>query len=120
MSGSSDGSRRRAIAIDRVRCPSPVPFEVTKRNRLLAKAFVGLDQRPRDVVSLPLQGRQRALVLALDANPAHAPKAILPAREVGVGGIHVALEEGPHPVVIATDEVRKPPEGRVPVAFPEF
>ena len=29
--GSSEGSRRLAIAIERVRCPNPVPFEVTNR-----------------------------------------------------------------------------------------
>src|SRR6476659_9887502 len=88
-SGSISGSRRRAIAIERVRWPRPVAFEVTNRIRsrpitgpplgLRAHSpepLMGLDQRSRGVVSLPLELRQRPAV-ATRERPAGRPAGAL-------------------------------------------
>src|SRR6478736_408584 len=70
-SGSAPGPRRRAIAIERVRWPRPVPFEVTNRIRsglVIARSsselLVGLEQGPGGVVSLALELVQGPAVAA--------------------------------------------------------
>ena len=112
--GSSDRPRRPAIAIERVRCPSPVPLEVTNRTRgapltpanLRSRALGtgrGLaleratqDRHAADAVALePIEhlARTRARARAAASGVQAAP----PALPVGPPGVHPPAHEVAHP-----------------------
>src|SRR5436190_15001690 len=92
--GSNLDGRRRAIANERVTCPRPVPFEVTKRIRSApviatssSEPLIRLDQRPRGVVPLPLELGERAPIAAREDPGARAPGALAPAPPPDLLGV---------------------------------
>ena len=81
-SGSMPRSRRRAIAIERVRWPRPVPFDVTNRIRGARSSraphrelLVGVQQGARRVVSLLGELAQGPRDSAVDEHPGRRPRA---------------------------------------------
>src|SRR5688572_2417039 len=91
-SGSSSASRRRAIAIERVRWPRPVPFELTNRIRS-AEPLIGLQQGSRGVVPFPLELRQRPAVAPPERPGGPAASLFAPAPAPDLLGPEATLEE---------------------------
>src|SRR5438128_2407015 len=132
--GSISGLRRRAIAIERVRWPRPVPFEVTNRIRSRpligpprgprahsSEALIGLDQRSCGVVSLPLELRQRPPVAARERPAGRAAGALAPAAAAYLLGHEPALEERAHAgVVVKGEQLEQRPVRRLALAGGEL
>src|SRR5436190_4988951 len=86
QTGSNLDGRRRSIASERVTCPRPVPFEVTKRIRSApviatssSEPLIRLDQCPGGVVSISLELGERAAIAAGEDPGARDPGALAPA-----------------------------------------